>query len=481
MQVLENTNSYYIDFESLNSRLDFVYNHPTFDYLNELKIHTDYDVLQLSDICDEQIISGTTPKNLKYDKKNGIELLGASDVFDTGIKQKRTKKISKEYLENSMSNLVISKGDVLITIAGTVGKCGIYDKEESSLINQNVAKIKTNNKIIKEYLVLFLNSEVGKDIFQKFRHDVGQPYINTDELSQLPIIVPKDTKIQNDIVNEIYPIITESKDLKIGLDDSINNMYDELISFLGFDLKLKDNNLYFNTDNEPTYSYFRYINNLNDRIDFIYNSPKLDIIDELNKDEKFVCLSDVCIKPLRRGEQPVYNKNGDGLAIKTSSLKNLYIDYYGSSKILYDFTSNKSSIIHENDILLSSTGIKSLGKVDIFDSKNNAIADGHVSIITLDQDKYDIRFVVYFLRSALGQLQIEKYWTGSSGQIELNINEVGKILIPSHEKYTKDKQSIIANKIEKEINNYLNTKKNSDLLKQKAYNLFKDRILKPKP
>jgi len=305
MFVLDKTNSYILDFDKINSRLDFSHYHPSFSYLDSLEDFTTFEVLTIKDICEENIISGTTPKNMKYDNKDGIEFIGASHIFDTEIKEGE-KKVSKEYLKNEMKNLTVKKGDVLISIAGTVGRVNVYEKDKTSVISQSVARVRLNEKIaLDKYVSLFLNSEIGKDIFLKYRHDVGQPNINTEELKELPIILPKDIQTQQKIIDKVYPLLMESKNIEKGM--NIDTIYNTIVEELGFNISLLDiENLYFKTDKEKTSIHYRFMEELDNRLDFMHYSPKLDILKKLGK-PNFISLEEIVIKPLLRGVQPKYN------------------------------------------------------------------------------------------------------------------------------------------------------------------------------
>jgi restriction endonuclease S subunit len=477
MSILNKTDSYILDYNKLNSRLDFIHYHPNFDYLDNLKNINNFQVVKLKDICEEPIISGTTPKNMQYDSLNGIDFIGASHIFDIGIKESQ-KKASSKYLESEMKNLTIEKGDVLVSIAGTVGRVGIYEKANTSVISQSVARVRLKKDIVLDkYILLFLSSKVGQDLFLKFRHDAGQPNINTDELSELPIILPKDIKLQQEIVNKTYPLLLQIKDLE-NKQENLDEIYNVLVEKLGFNPNnFNVNNLYFKTDKEDTSSYCRFIDEIDNRFDFIYNSPKVDIVKQLKKFD-FITLKDVVTKTIERGKQPKYHESGNGIVVKTSTITHIGINCKKASKIVFDFSEPNSSILELGNILLSSTGIKSIGKICKFDCSTNAIADGHITIITIDTTKYDIDFIIYYMRSILGQLQIEKYWSGSSGQIELNPNEVNKILIPSYKKIPKAKQITIAKQITKIISKYTDVEAKKHQLKSKTYQIFNKEIRK---
>ena len=96
------------------------------------------------------------------------------------------------------------------------------------------------------------------------------------------------------------------------------------------------------------------------------------------------------------------------------------------NEVVYDRLANARVV--ENDVLLASTGDGTLGKATIYDSAEPAIADGHVSIVRLN---YEVcpDYAVWFLRSELGQRQIQRLYTGATGLIELPEDAVKRILI----------------------------------------------------
>jgi hypothetical protein len=70
-----------------------------------------------------------------------------------------------------------------------------------------------------------------------------------------------------------------------------------------------------------------------------------------------------------------------------------------------------------------------MGKVDVYDRAESVMADGHITILRIN-DKYDPRFIACFLRSPFGQLQFERWFTGSSGQIEIPPTDIGEFIVP---------------------------------------------------
>ncbi len=107
-------------------------------------------------------------------------------------------------------------------------------------------------------------------------------------------------------------------------------------------------------------------------------------------------------------------------------------------------------MLQKNDLLISSTGIGSTCKVEIYDEKQPAITDGHITIIRLKPD-IDPYFLLVYLRSEYGQRQLARMERGTSGQIEIYADDVKKLLVPFH----KNKKFI--SKAKQEIKNMSST------------------------
>lgn len=133
--------------------------------------------------------------------------------------------------------------------------------------------------------------------------------------------------------------------------------------------------------------------------------------------------------------------------------------------------------MHKNDILLASTGITSIGKVDIYESDNPAICDGHISIIRAGEE-YNPRYVLYYLRCFPGQLQVEKWFTGSSGQIELQPSDINEFLIPSNNSISRQKQDEIDLLITAKLSEAKIFQNNAYNMYMRAKEVFENSILR---
>jgi type I restriction enzyme M protein len=85
--------------------------------------------------------------------------------------------------------------------------------------------------------------------------------------------------------------------------------------------------------------------------------------------------------------------------------------------------------VEQGDILLASTGDGTLGKCGVYRLDIPAVADGHVTIIRVDQSAIWPEYVADYLRAGFGARQIERFYTGSTGLIELSPEQAKRILI----------------------------------------------------
>lgn len=87
------------------------------------------------------------------------------------------------------------------------------------------------------------------------------------------------------------------------------------------------------------------------------------------------------------------------------------------------------ALIKKNDILITSTGEGTIGRVEVYPYEEPAIADGHVTICRL-RPGTNVAFVAEVLRSEFGQIQMLRFVSGSTGQTELLIDHIRGLRIP---------------------------------------------------
>ncbi len=172
------------------------------------------------------------------------------------------------------------------------------------------------------------------------------------------------------------------------------------------------------------------------RFDLKYWDPV--IVDRIKilADEDAKTISELNITKTKRGKSPpsgLYVDEDDGYALVIKAGTNINkqggIAFEGDyiEKNVYDDMS--TVCVQDGDVLLSSTGDGTLGKCAVYRGDKPAIFDGHVTLIRLDQVKVHPEYLCDYLRLGFGAAQIARFFTGSTGLIELPPDLVDRILV----------------------------------------------------
>lgn len=82
-------------------------------------------------------------------------------------------------------------------------------------------------------------------------------------------------------------------------------------------------------------------------------------------------------------------------------------------------------IIRWGDMLINGTGVGTIGRAAAYHHNSPALPDNHVTILRLREDAgIDPVFLAVQLNSLIGQMQVDQYFKGSSGQIELYPSDI---------------------------------------------------------
>ena len=123
------------------------------------------------------------------------------------------------YLKQSAQNLSpkdkVLKGDILISMSGSIGLSCMVRESINAMVNQRIYRFSLNNGFSGDILVLFLNSLCGKLQFERIGTGGVQTNISSSEIQNL-IIPLLDSTIQEKIeakVMQSFKLRRESKAL----------------------------------------------------------------------------------------------------------------------------------------------------------------------------------------------------------------------------------------------------------------------------
>jgi len=330
-------------------------------------------------------------------------------------------------------------------------------------INQNVFEINLDEtKINKKFLLWYFNLII-RPLFQT---TYTSKYLSKDELGRIKIPPIQKFK-QESQIKQPQEVINKVFAREFEFDE---NLYNEFGKGMTAGTQIAQNRTLktFNTDLRE----FAKSDILRFSTKF-HSPPTKELMNFLDSIET-LHVRDIIYENIHRGANPKYNSGGEIPVVKTGHLKNGYIEISQEEFVDQDFyNSSTRSQVKEGDILIASTGKVSLGKIDLLEDDQSLVADGHVSIIRVNEDKYNRLFFTYFFRSILGYFQIERDFTGATNQIELYVNEITNFQIPD---IPLEKQQKIVNEIKVGLDKQEEIKEKIEIERNKIDEIIKDAI-----
>ena len=116
-------------------------------------------IKQLSNLC-KVITKGTTPTSIGYNfSDTGLIFLRVQNINGGQVNYEQQTLFIDELTHKALSRSQILAGDILVSIAGTIGRAGIVPDNAPPLnCNQAVAIVRTNGSIFRSYLRHWLES-----------------------------------------------------------------------------------------------------------------------------------------------------------------------------------------------------------------------------------------------------------------------------------------------------------------------------------
>ena len=170
------------------------------------------------------ITKGSSPKwqGNSYVNSGGILFVTSENVRESYLEFNPAK-----YVDNSFNikqrRSILKKNDVLVNIVGaSIGRAAVFDIDvENANINQAVCLIRLDkNKLLPQYLCLFLNSEHAFNQYASMIKDTARANLSLDNIGCLEIGVPSLSEQQR-IVSRLDAISAHIRELEEVLQKTI--------------------------------------------------------------------------------------------------------------------------------------------------------------------------------------------------------------------------------------------------------------------
>jgi restriction endonuclease S subunit len=346
----------------------------------------------------------------------------SDDFVDDGVPYFRGQDISGEFfLDGQASNQIsqkayernymrrshLKKGDVLISIVGTIGSLGLIDTDNPATCSCKLAILRPHG-IDPAYLAVFLRSNYGALRIQQLTRGAVQRGLILEDMDQ--IRVPRFPRLENEIARAVH----DARVARAAAAAAQTEADEALLDTLGL------------RGWSPP-APLTYTRSLADvvtagRFDAQFHAPGVTALQEyLASQFKLIELG---IGSVSNGRTVSYSDDGCIPMLRSGDIgKRIEVDNLLRAKSDQPIVYTKPG-----DILISSIGFGSIGRVHVV---RENIVFGTVSEVTIvRQTGLDPHYVTSYLRSAPGQLQIERFITGATGQLHLYPRDVRSIFIP---------------------------------------------------
>jgi len=147
-----------------------------------------------------------------------------TDFNDDGTIDENSVQFITEEIQKNISRYTISKDDVYISIAGTIGKTGVVpDSLDNSNLTENAAKIVLNQHCLRDYFYFFTTSSSFSEQAIKQTRTAAQPKLALERLAQ--VVLPLHGIAEQ---KEIVEHVRATRQLKIELENIATKKFSQL-------------------------------------------------------------------------------------------------------------------------------------------------------------------------------------------------------------------------------------------------------------
>jgi type I restriction enzyme M protein len=321
------------------------------------------------------------------------------------------ERIPSSFLAEHNTIDTVGKGDLIITKVGSPCYASIIHEYEELALSRTVMGLKDIVDINPYYLLAFLRSHYGFSQLLRQRELTIQYQLTVERVKDVDVFTPTSdfqTRIES-IVKAGHHELVESKAL-----------YAEAELLLLDELGLKE----WQPFNELSYECTASEVFASGRLDSEFFHPRyLRLANLLGAHFQLENIG-TWAKVLK-GLSLEYTDSNKGVpVIRSGDL----LDLENEEKFLRASPEQEMFLLKRGDVLISSIGFGSIGKIQVFDKNGDFATVSEVTVIR--QHRVNPYYLHFYLRCSAGQMQINRYITGATGQLHLYPRDVGDILVP---------------------------------------------------
>jgi len=171
----------------------------------------------------ELITKGASPcwQGFSYTDDSSQTLFITSENIREGYIDLSSPKYIEDGFNKKQRRSVICKGDFLINIVGaSIGRAAQFNLDCKANMNQAAALVRVkDNRIKNKYLLIYLNSDRAKRMYDSMKSDTGRANLSLQDISDLNILLPAVDK-QIEFENFVAQVDKSKSAVKKALDET---------------------------------------------------------------------------------------------------------------------------------------------------------------------------------------------------------------------------------------------------------------------
>ncbi len=145
-----------------------------------------WEIRKLGDVC-TKITDGShnPPKGIAH---SDFAMISSQNVYNDKISFDGVRYLQEEDFKNEDKRTSVRKGDVLLTIVGTVGRCAVFSVDRRITLQRSVAVLRPQNYLKPRFLMHCL---ISKSVWlNEEAHGIAQKGLYLKQLAKVSIPVP---------------------------------------------------------------------------------------------------------------------------------------------------------------------------------------------------------------------------------------------------------------------------------------------------
>lgn len=362
-----------------------------------------WPIVALADLVDEPINNSIRDVNAELNISGAsVPMFRPADMDGWWLSTDTAPLVTAAFEEQHQKARVIP-GDIVLAIAGTVGKLGrVPPHVPRGCINGSSARIRPKGST-RSYLLAYLNSIYGQSALLRAGVGSVQRHLNLEDLPAVPILAPE-SLVQKYIGQKVdlaercrlEGLNTRTAAIQALRERWAMERLEEVIA------RLQAERAHL----VPTALFA-------DRLDAeFYQSWHLHVADELDRRDCWT-LRDL-IHPPAKGVQPAYKQDGTIPALTVTHIDPFIIDRRNASQsvTMKWLDSNERAGIHPDEVLITVTGPPLGETVVVEDFHLPAAINSHIAQIRMQKAFPFPNLLAAMLNSPLGQWQTTRYRKG---------------------------------------------------------------------